>query len=239
MENTAPGQLASEVRGKDLDDPTNGPPFSFELPDKLSVWPSKREGGPKFNLSAGSDDENYARVYTMAKFDREGQDCRINTQTNTDFNREYERQQQCKEYKIPIIMRDSGKPPMSGTNFLSVIIGDSNDNLHYPGTKRIFVYDYKGSATRKTGIIGTVFAEDKDDWDSTDKEYKLSVDTDEYIKAHFEIIESSQDPRCSEAGMTPGSIILKPGIKPGNYEFKASVKDLTRPEYEAQVFLLF
>ena len=49
-----------------------------------------------------------------------------------------------KEYYLPIIMRDSGEHPMSGTNTLTIIIGDKNDNMHYPGHKDIFVYNYKG-----------------------------------------------------------------------------------------------
>ena len=55
------------------------------------------------------------------------------------FNRETQ-----KEYYLPIIMSDNGKPPMSGTNTLTIIIGDINDNLHYPGHKDVFVYNYRG-----------------------------------------------------------------------------------------------
>ena len=49
-----------------------------------------------------------------------------------------------KEYYMPIIMKDSGNPPKSGTNTLTIIIGDVNDGKHYPGHKNIFVYNYKG-----------------------------------------------------------------------------------------------
>ena len=44
-------------------------------------------------------------------------------------------------------MEDSGKPRMSGTNYLIVTIGDENDNPHKPGHKNIFVYNYKGMPT--------------------------------------------------------------------------------------------
>lgn len=53
------------------------------------------------------------------------------------FNRE-----QQKEYLIPIVIKDTGAQPMSGTSTLTVIIGDINDNKMQPGSKDIFVYNY-------------------------------------------------------------------------------------------------
>lgn len=50
-----------------------------------------------------------------------------------------------KYYYLPIVMKDTGSPPMSGTNTLTIIIGDRNDNKHNPGHKNIFVYNYKGT----------------------------------------------------------------------------------------------
>ena len=50
-----------------------------------------------------------------------------------------------KEYYLPIIMKDSGNPAVSGTNTLTIIIGDVNDNKHHPGHKNIFVYNYRGT----------------------------------------------------------------------------------------------
>jgi len=41
--------------------------------------------------------------------------------------RSFDREEQ-KEYLVPIVIRDSGSPAMSGTSTLTVIIGDSNDN---------------------------------------------------------------------------------------------------------------
>lgn len=55
----------------------------------------------------------------------------------------FDREQQ-KEYHMPIIMKDSGNPAISGTNTLTITIGDRNDNKHFPGHKNIFVYNYKG-----------------------------------------------------------------------------------------------
>lgn len=55
--------------------------------------------------------------------------------------RSFDREQQ-KEYLIPIVIKDSGNPAMSGTSTLTVVIGDVNDNKMQPGSKEIFVYNY-------------------------------------------------------------------------------------------------
>ncbi len=62
--------------------------------------------------------------------------------------RSFDREKQ-KEYHMPIIMKDSGQPQVSGTNTLTIIIGDKNDNVHYPGHKEIFVYNYRGTELGK------------------------------------------------------------------------------------------
>ena len=58
----------------------------------------------------------------------------------------FDREQQ-KEYHVPIVIADSGIPSLSSTNTLTVIIGDENDNIMYPGEKDIFVYSYKSKLT--------------------------------------------------------------------------------------------
>lgn len=55
--------------------------------------------------------------------------------------RSFDREQQ-KEYLVPIIIKDSGNPSMTGTSTLTVVIGDMNDNKMQPGHKDIMVYDY-------------------------------------------------------------------------------------------------
>lgn len=238
-ENSSPGQFLVKIRAQDLDSPDNGPPFTFELPDRLSVWPSK---GPKFNMSFHVDElngDNYATIYSLVKFDREAAECgqkQASYSNGFSYQKEYDTHNKCKEYKIPVLIRDSGKPPMSGINYLTVTIGDVNDNPHYAGTKKILVYDYKGSVSKasRPNLIGTVYAEDKDDWDASDKEFKFVPETDETIRQHFDIIETVSELKNPEMYI-PGSIVLKPGLKPGTYEFKVSVKDLTRPNDEVQI----
>ncbi|KAG7233158.1 hypothetical protein INR49_007407 [Caranx melampygus] len=58
--------------------------------------------------------------------------------------RTFDRERQ-KEYLLPILMIDSGSPPMSSTSTLTVIIGDRNDHPHSPGHTRFIVYSYEGT----------------------------------------------------------------------------------------------
>lgn len=57
--------------------------------------------------------------------------------------RTFDRERQ-KEYRLPILMTDSGSPPMSSTSTLTVIIGDRNDHPHSPGHTNFIVYSYEG-----------------------------------------------------------------------------------------------
>jgi hypothetical protein len=245
-ENSRPDQFILNIRAKDLDDPRNGPPFKLAFPDIVNVWPTKNEGS-KFNMSfiadndANNGDDSFAQIFSMVRFDREATDCRTKSMgANTGVSeneRSYIEQNFCKEYQLPILMSDSGTPPQSGVNYLTVVIGDVNDNLHYPGTKNILIYDYKGSVTRpqKRHVnVGTVFADDKDDWDAVDKIFTFKPDTDDYILKHFELVSEINE-NNEQHKHTPGSILVKPGVKAGAYEFQVNVKDRTRPEYDSQL----
>ena len=55
--------------------------------------------------------------------------------------RSFDREQQ-KEDLVPIVIKDSGSPAMSGTSTLTIIIGDTNDNKMQPGSKEVLVYSY-------------------------------------------------------------------------------------------------
>uniref|UniRef100_A0A667YI88 Cadherin domain-containing protein n=1 Tax=Myripristis murdjan TaxID=586833 RepID=A0A667YI88_9TELE len=57
--------------------------------------------------------------------------------------RTFDRERQ-KEYRLPILMIDSGSPPMSSTSTLTVVIGDRNDHPHSPGHTDFIVYSYEG-----------------------------------------------------------------------------------------------
>lgn len=66
--------------------------------------------------------------------------------------RTFDRERQ-KEYHLPILMTDSGSPPMSSTSTLTVIIGDRNDHPHTPGHTKFIVYSYEGKFLRVSLFI--------------------------------------------------------------------------------------
>lgn len=122
---------------------------------KAKDWDSEENGPPfSFKIDASADDDikskfsiSGSELYAKVQFDREAR----------------------KSYQIPIAITDSGKPPMTGTSFLNVIIGDKNDNAMKDGSSTIFVYNYKGEAPRTE--IGRVYVDDPDDWDLPDKHF--------------------------------------------------------------------
>ena len=63
--------------------------------------------------------------------------------------RQFDREQQ-KEHHVPIVMRDSGVPPRTGTSTLTIVIGDLNDNQHHAAHKHITVYSYNGRLRSRT-----------------------------------------------------------------------------------------
>ncbi|KAM7421623.1 hypothetical protein PAMA_015666 [Pampus argenteus] len=82
--------------------------------------------------------------------------------------RTFDRERQ-KEYRLPILMIDSGSPPMSSTSTLTVVIGDRNDHPHSPGHTHFIVYSYEGILP--TTLLGQVQSPDLDDW--SEKLYRL------------------------------------------------------------------
>lgn len=67
------------------------------------------------------------------------------------------------------MIKDNGNPSLTGTSYLTVIVGDINDNKMHPGSKVINVYNYKG--LYKNIPVGRVHVEDLDDWDLHDKKF--------------------------------------------------------------------
>ena len=120
----------------------------------------------------------------------------------TSFDRE-----QQKEYHIPILILDHGNPAMTGTNTLTVIIGDVNDYKMQPGSKEIFVYNYKGNSPDTE--IGRVYVYDLDDWDLPDKKF------------YWENVEHPNFKLDEDTGM----ISMRQGITEGIYELRFRVYD--------------
>lgn len=69
--------------------------------------------------------------------------------------RSFDREQQ-KEYLIPIVIKDSGNPAMSGTSTLTVIIRDVNDNKMQPGSKEIFAYNFMVNLITDINFASTI-----------------------------------------------------------------------------------
>lgn len=142
-ENSAANKIA-EILAADVDDRNagNGPPFSFRMDPN-----APQEIKDIFEVMHDTTNEGIAHVYTKKELDREKQ----------------------KEYHVPIQIRDNGVPSLSATSNLTVIVGDVNDNKMQPGSKTIFVYNYKGQY--KNIPIGRVHVQDPDDWDIPDKKF--------------------------------------------------------------------
>lgn len=65
--------------------------------------------------------------------------------------RPFDRERQ-KQYRLPILLTDSGSPPASSTSTLTVVIGDRNDHPHAPGHSEFIVYGYQGWSAAHTGL---------------------------------------------------------------------------------------
>lgn len=90
------------------------------------------EHGPPFRLSLPS-------LYST---DFHLQDHGNGSATLTALRR-FDRERQS-EFHLPVIMIDSGDPPMTATNTLTITIGDLNDNAHQAGEKDVYVHSRKG-----------------------------------------------------------------------------------------------
>ncbi|XP_048509175.1 neural-cadherin isoform X2 [Athalia rosae] len=162
---------------------SNGPPFTFRMDpnaDDVIKASFKVE-----NDNKGANGDGMAIVASLRSFDREQQ----------------------KEYLIPIVIKDSGNPHVSGTSTLTVVIGDVNDNKMQPGAKDIFVYNYAGQSPDTD--IGRVFVYDLDDWDLPDKKF------------YWEGLEHAQFKLNDETGM----ISMKSGTHDGKYNLRFKVYD--------------
>ncbi|XP_033228153.1 DE-cadherin-like [Belonocnema kinseyi] len=114
------------------------------------------KNGPPFTFKIDDSADNEIQ----SKFHIENKDL----YAQVTFDRE-----ERKRYVIPISIKDSGTPTMTGTSMLTVIIGDVNDNPMSDGESSIFVYNYKGEAPDSE--IGRVYVNDPDDWDLPDKRF--------------------------------------------------------------------
>ncbi|CAL1540107.1 unnamed protein product [Lymnaea stagnalis] len=200
FENLKPGQngitfplKVEEIFATDKDTVMYGSPFGFSLPEGCTTTACQ-----SFSLTfdeGGDSGSGTALISTSTVFDRE----------------------KTKTYELPIVMwdmRGSGNPKaQTGTNTLTIVIGDVNDNHHHPGHQDVFVYNYKGLFGPV--VIGRVYVEDLDDWDLPDKTFTFLSPAS--MKNFFSV------------SSTNGEITMKKGVRSnfgGNpYQFKVEVYD--------------
>ncbi|XP_064248017.1 neural-cadherin-like isoform X2 [Passer domesticus] len=115
-----------------------------------------------------------------------------------------------KTFYLPILITDSGTPPMSSTNTLTVNIGDQNDHPHSAGYMECLIYSYDGILP--TTVLGQVSAPDADDWDR--KIYQFEGKTSRY----FILNDNS------------GLLTIKEGTPPGTYNIRVRVIDGVWPD---------
>ncbi|XP_076827668.1 neural-cadherin [Brachyhypopomus gauderio] len=128
--------------------------------------------------------------------------------------RTFDREQQ-KQYLLPILMIDSGSPPMSSTNTLTIIIGDRNDHPHAPGHSEFIVYNYEG--TLPTTVLGQVQSPDLDDW--SEKVYKFE----------------GNPPRQFILNPNSGQLSIRAGTPAGTYGLQVRVADRSWPDVSSTV----
>ncbi|XP_077071073.1 neural-cadherin [Siphateles boraxobius] len=123
--------------------------------------------------------------------------------------RSFDREQQ-KRYLLPILMIDSGSPPMSSTSTLTIIIGDKNDHPHAPGHSEFIVYNLQG--TLPTTVLGQVQSPDLDDW--SEKVYKFE----------------GKPPRQFSLNQNSGQLSIQEGTAAGFYSLQVRVADKSWPD---------
>ncbi|KAM6977861.1 LOW QUALITY PROTEIN: neural-cadherin [Aplochiton taeniatus] len=123
--------------------------------------------------------------------------------------RTFDRERQ-KQFLLPVVMSDSGRPAKTVTNTLTVTIGDQNDHAHQSGEKEIFINSHRGRLP--TTVLGKVFSPDPDDWDN--KTYTFEGHTPSYFLLN----------------RRTGFLIVKENAPPGRYLFQVRVADGVWPD---------
>uniref|UniRef100_A0A3B4WJW5 Si:dkey-22o22.2 n=1 Tax=Seriola lalandi dorsalis TaxID=1841481 RepID=A0A3B4WJW5_SERLL len=123
--------------------------------------------------------------------------------------RTFDRERQ-KEYLLPILMIDSGSPPMSSTSTLTVVIGDRNDHPHSPGHTNFIVYSYEGILP--TTALGQIQSPDLDDW--SEKVYRFE----------------GKPTRSFGLNQSSGQLSIREGTPPGSYHLQVRVSDRAWPD---------
>ncbi|XP_075692920.1 neural-cadherin-like [Rhinoderma darwinii] len=162
-----------------------------------------QENGPPFHFSLPTDQQNSTDFLLVDHGD--------NT-ASVKALRVFDREQE-KEFRLHVIITDSGQPPMSATNTLTITIGDENDHGHQAGHKEVYVYVH--GASRSSVDVGKVFAPDEDDWNN-----KTFTAISE-MPAHFHLDNNT------------GALRLVEKCDQGTYNLKVKVSDGVWPDVES------
>ncbi|KAG9352523.1 hypothetical protein JZ751_020937 [Albula glossodonta] len=208
-----------------LDVNDNGP--EFEVTYMPVVW--ENTAGPEvihlnqtstllYAVDRDSPDNGPPFVFAVPPEHRHSRDFHLqdngnNTATITAL-RTFDRERQ-KEFHLPIIMRDSGKPSKTVTSTLTITIGDKNDHAHLAGEKNIYINSHRGMI--QTTVLGKVYAPDPDDWDN--KTYTFEG----HVPNNFVLNKRT------------GFLIIKDSAPPGIYEFRVCVSDGVWPDVISRV----
>ncbi|TRY91649.1 hypothetical protein DNTS_028322 [Danionella cerebrum] len=130
--------------------------------------------------------------------------------------RTFDREKQ-KQFLLPVIMSDSGIPPKTVTNTLTITIGDENDHSHAAGQKTVFINSHRGRMP--TNVLGKVYSPDPDDWDN--KTYSFEGHVPNYFLLN----------------KRTGFLIIKENAPSGSYEFQVRVSDGVWPDAISSVKL--
>ncbi|XP_072554765.1 neural-cadherin-like isoform X1 [Paramormyrops kingsleyae] len=163
------------------------------------------ENGPPFSFSLPLEYRDSGDFFL--------QDNGNNTATITALH-VFDREKQ-KEFYLPIIMKDSGRPCKTVTSTLTIAIGDKNDHPHLPGEKEIYIHSNRGRMP--TTVLGKVYTLDPDDWDN--KTYAFEG----HIPGFFMLNKRT------------GFLMMKDSAPTGSYQFRVHVSDGVWPDVVSAV----
>ncbi|XP_068179581.1 neural-cadherin [Antennarius striatus] len=123
--------------------------------------------------------------------------------------RTFDRERQS-EYRLPILMTDSGSPPISSTATLTVVIGDRNDHPHSSGHTHFIVYSHEGAPPPT--LLGLIPSPDPDD--CGEKVYRFQ----------------GNPPRWFGLNQSSGELSIMGDVPQGSYDLRVGVADPPWPE---------
>lgn len=188
MENTEPASAPVVIiQLSDLDSAEHGCPCT------LAFDASTPSGiTDKFQVTKLADATSRYEIRPLVMLDREAQ----------------------KVYQLPF--RTTDALGVNGIRYLTVEVGDRNDNPMTDGQSAIQVYNYLGQFPRS--VIGSVYVTDADDYDVIDKVFEIDASTSMEVDTYFDVDYST------------GNITMAKDTPSGIYVLRVKVEDKVRNE---------